>query len=67
MVYEEVISNCKATRGVSGSPLFKNGKVIAVHLGADKDWRDAVSINTLQQVLERRLNIKNVSSSIYIS
>lgn len=65
--HEKIFVTCEASGGVSGSPLFKNGKVIGVHLANNKDVRESVSANTVLQVLRRWLGLGNVSLNTYFS
>lgn len=57
--HEKILTTCESTKGVSGSPLFKNDKVVGVLLGVDKQWREAVSANTVLQVLRGWHNLGN--------
>lgn len=59
--HEKIIYSCQAIQGHSGSPLFKNGKLVAVHIAADKNWRDGVSTNTVLHSLREHLELGTVS------
>ena len=60
-LHEKMHYNCQAIQVHLGSSLFKNGKLVAVHLATDKHWREGVSANIVLHSLREHLELGTVS------